>query len=230
MLIGLTGGLASGKSTVCEILRSRGLFVVDADELARQVVKPNTDAHSLLIRNFGTRILNKDTTLNRKLLADIIFSNKEKRELLNSIVHPYVKYEIARQVLEHLWKHPRRNIILDVPLLYESGIDKFVDYVAVVSCSEKAQIQRFVSRNQNYSVEDAKNRIKAQMSMDEKMKKSDFVIDNESDKVLLIDQIDQMLLKAEEKQSWLRNMLKMVVGLVFFLFYWMYLKVKYLVF
>ncbi|KAH9170449.1 CoaE-domain-containing protein [Lactarius sanguifluus] len=145
-VIGLTGGIATGKSTVSAQLVARGIPVIDADVLAREVVRPGTRALKKIVSTFGPEILQEDGTLNRTKLGEIVFRDEEQRRKLNAIVHPAVRWGMALGVLK-CWLRGERVCVLDVPLLIESKIHQWVGKVVVVYCSAEIQLQRLVHRD-----------------------------------------------------------------------------------
>ncbi|KZM56511.1 dephospho-CoA kinase [Aeribacillus pallidus] len=177
MIIGLTGGIASGKSTVSEMLKKRGIPVIDADLIAREVVEVGKKAYTEIVNAFGKEILNEDLTINRARLGSIVFQNEDKREKLNSIVHPEVRLEMKRRQ-EQLISEGAKAVVLDIPLLFESNLKHLVDKVIVVYTGEKNQLERLMKRN-NFSKEEALSRINAQMPLKEKVKFADAVINND---------------------------------------------------
>lgn len=174
MIIGLTGNIASGKSTVGGYLQSLGAKVIDADRIAREIVLPNTPALKEIVLSFGSGVLNEDLTLDRKKLAAIVFNNPQARKKLEQITHPRIEEEIKRQI-EYFSKSA--VIILEVPLLIEVGWHKWVDQVWLVTVDEGVQIDRLMQRDK-LSLEQAQKRIASQMSQQEKMKYADVIIDN----------------------------------------------------
>ncbi|MDO5022694.1 MAG: dephospho-CoA kinase [Eubacteriales bacterium] len=172
-ILGLTGGIASGKSNVARVLKSFGCDVIDADEISRNITADNGIALPLIEKHFGSEVMNPDGTLNRKELANIVFSDGEKLELLNSITHPLI-CKIMRQTMEDLKNSP--VICLEVPLLFETGWDKYCDETWVVYTSYENQLARLMKRNY-LTFRDAKLRIDAQMSTEERLFRSDESID-----------------------------------------------------
>lgn len=175
-VIGLTGGIASGKSTVAAILRKQGIKVVDADQISREVVEVGKPVYKKIIEVFGIGILNDDKSINRGKLGSIIFSDETKRQELNSIVHPAVRKEMIFQI-EEARKKKLNTVVLDIPLLFESNLTHMVQKTILVYVDEQTQLQRLMARNQ-YSEEEAIMRIQSQMPLKEKVKLSDYVIDN----------------------------------------------------
>ncbi|MDE3018905.1 MAG: dephospho-CoA kinase [Nitrospirota bacterium] len=176
ILVGLTGGLATGKSSVARLFQDNGAYVIDADELARQVVQPGKPAWRDIARTFGAKALNPDRTLNRAALADAIFRNEAKRRRLNAIVHPRVAREQARLTRAIAQKDPGAIIVYDVPLLFEAGVDKRVDKIIVVTADRATQIRRLMTRN-GFTRAEAVRRLRAQMPLRAKIARADEVID-----------------------------------------------------
>ncbi|MFC0187911.1 dephospho-CoA kinase [Fictibacillus aquaticus] len=189
--IGLTGGIASGKSTASNYLREKGIPVVDADLIARQAVEKGMPAYTEIIKAFGESILNPDHTINRSYLGDIIFKDEEKRKVLNSIVHPAVRKEMNRQAETYL-NGGSRSVVLDIPLLFESQLTHMVDKTLLVFVSPQVQMQRLISRDP-LTEEQAAARISSQMPLEDKIKLSDAVIRNDGTKDELYRQIDGIL-------------------------------------
>lgn len=176
-LIGLTGGIASGKSTVSRMLIHLGGYVVDADQIARQIVLPGQPVWKAIVEQFGKGILLEDQTLDRIKLGETIFNDETAKQMLNDIMHPPIKEKIKMQVADGEQKG-QSVTILDIPLLYESGWDKCTDENWVVNVKEATQLERLRKRN-CLSLEQAKSRIQSQMPLEEKVKLADFVIDND---------------------------------------------------
>ncbi len=174
MLIGLTGGIASGKSRISLFLKSQGAVIIDADEIARHVVEPSSSALRNIVELWGTDILKPDQSLDRQKLASIVFSNKKELEKLNNITHP----EIIREIKERISREPAGSlIVLDAPLLIESGLFTIVDYVWLVSVTETTQIKRLMKRD-GMTIEEAHRRISMQMPLEEKKKYAHVIVDN----------------------------------------------------
>lgn len=177
MIIGLTGNIATGKSTVSKMfLEQFHIPVIDADVIAREIVEPGEQALKDIAESFGEHILLEDGTLNRKKLGNIIFKDSEKRKQLNEIVHPAIRkrMEEKKQALLH---NQETNIVLDIPLLFENKLTYLVDKTVVVYTDEATQLQRLMKRN-NLTVKEAKERMAAQMDLEEKKQLADAVIDN----------------------------------------------------
>lgn len=177
MIVGLTGGIATGKSTVSKLFAQKGVPVVDADVVARLVVEPDRPAWRDLVAFFGEEILLPDRTLDRAKLGALIFSDAAKRDKLNEIVHPQVRMEAERQIAHFIEQDSTRPVIYDVPLLIEAGYYKLVDKIIVVYVDPKTQLKRLQKRN-NLTEAEAELRINAQMPIDEKLTFADYIIDN----------------------------------------------------
>jgi len=177
IIVGLTGSVGTGKSTAANFFEELGAYIIDWDELAREVTRPHSKAWKEIVEYFGRGILNEDLTINRQKLADIVFSDKEKVTKLNQIVHPEVFKEDERITNEIKSLAPDALIIKDIPLLFELTRPIYVDKTIVVSISEQTQLRRLEERGM--SRKDAKNRIKSQLPLEEKIKSADFVINND---------------------------------------------------
>jgi dephospho-CoA kinase len=176
MIIGLTGGIASGKSTVSNMIKELEIPVIDADIIAREVVEIGGTAYAKIVDYFGREILNETGSLNRKKLGAIVFNNEEKRLVLNGIVHPAVRIRMNEKIEEQK-KIGNKAIVLDIPLLFESKLTYLVDKIIVVFVDQEIQKQRLKSRDQ-FSEEEALARIASQMPLKEKLALADEVIHN----------------------------------------------------
>ena len=179
LVIGLTGGIATGKSTVATIFKKAGAVIIDADQIARELVKKGQPAHRAIVEKFGKNVLLPDGEINRSALGDIIFNDPHKKDLLNKIVHPYVRREQERQLKQIEKANPNTLVILDIPLLLESEMYKDLSDVVVVYAPEHIQIQRLMQRD-NIPRADALARVRSQMPIEEKKDKATIVIDNSS--------------------------------------------------
>jgi len=178
LIVGLTGGVASGKTTVSQILREEGAYLIDADQIARELVRPHTPAWNELTKVFGKEILQEDGSIHRKRLAAKAFSDPEQRNLLNQILHPRIKGEMNKRVKEIGQKDPNAIIVIDAALLIELGDHREMDKVIVVTATEKQQIERIKKRD-GVDQEEAQKVLSSQMALEEKMKVADSVICNE---------------------------------------------------
>lgn len=174
--VGLTGSIAVGKSFVCEIFRELGVFVLDADQTAREVVEPGTKGLKLIVENFGAEVLQASGELDRMKLGAIVFGDEAKRQLLNSIVHPLVIEAQNEWLIECERANPDAIAIIDAALMIESGGYRRFTKLIVVWCRPAIQLERLVLRN-NLTAEEALKRINAQMPQEEKKQFADFLID-----------------------------------------------------
>ena len=193
LVIGLTGSIATGKSTVAKMFRQLGIPVIDADILAREVVEPGEDAYKEVIETFGEDILLEDKTLNRKQLGEIVFTDETKRKQLNGIVHPAIRKRMLEK-RDHFIREGNQCVVLDIPLLFESKLQEFVDKVLVVYADQEIQLQRLMARNE-FTEEEAMQRIQSQMPVKEKASLADAVINNNSTKEETYEQLRQLLEK-----------------------------------
>lgn len=177
MIVGLTGGIATGKSTVTDMFRSLGAYVVDADVWARRVVEPGQPALEEIAAAFGDGVLNADGSLNRKALGAIVFSDASARQRLNQFTHPRVRQGMKDETETYRLTHPDDPVIWDVPLLFEGETRQLVDKTIVVYVDEPTQLRRLQGRDQ-LSESDARARIAAQMPIEVKRSMADYVIDN----------------------------------------------------
>lgn len=202
IVVGLTGTVGTGKSTVARFFKELGAYIVDWDELAREVIRPHSKAWSEIVDYFGKHFQNEDSTINRRKLAKAVFSDKEKLEKLNQIVHPEVFREDERITEEIRRSDSDALIIKDIPLLREVAPPISVDKIIVVSARAETQLQRLEEKGM--SREDARNRAKSQLSIEEKIKSADFVIDNDGspeETKRQVEAIYRLLRKGEQDQK-----------------------------
>jgi len=176
LVIGLTGGIACGKSTVSNMLKESGITVIDADVEARQAVKKGEPAYNQIIAEFGEEIILADGEIDRQKLGSIIFYDAKKRQILNGIVHPDVRRRMSEQI-ENAVKGKEEVIVLDIPLLFESKLTYMADKTLLVYVDKETQLERLMKRNQ-LSIDDANARIQSQMPLSEKLDLADAVINN----------------------------------------------------
>lgn len=192
LIIGLTGSIGTGKSTIAKKFREWSIPVVDADVIAREVVEPGEEAYKKIVAAFGEQILQDDRTLDRKALGEIVFNDEHKRKKLNEIIHPAIRKEMIRQRDRYI-EQGEKSVVLDIPLLYESGLTHFVDKVIVVAVDTDVQLKRIMERDDS-TKEEAKRRIDAQIPVAEKAKKADAVIDNNGTEEQSYQQLKDVLL------------------------------------
>ena len=195
IVIGLTGGISTGKSTVTKIIIENGFKVIDADKIAREVVEIGKPAYEDIVRVFGEEILDKNLNIDRKKLGSIIFSNKEYRMKLNAIVHPRV-FQTMREKLKD-YSIENAVVFLDIPLLIEemdiiNGYGINFDEIWVVYTKEKIQIERLMDRD-NISYQDAYKKIKSQMPIEQKIEYANRIIDNNNGLNELAVQVKKLL-------------------------------------
>ena len=200
MVIGLTGGIGTGKSTVSQILKDRGFPVIDLDVISHEVIEFPSVVEKI-VQNFGREVLDEDEagnyTVSREKLGKIIFSDKKKRLALNSIMHPEILKVMHKKILE--CKSEKNKIIfVEVQLLFEVQWEKEFDYILLVAAKRDMQVRRVLERDKR-SEEEAWNIINSQMSLDEKREKSDFVIENDGNMDDLNKKVDKFL-KSLERQ------------------------------
>ena len=177
VVIGLTGGIACGKSTVARILKSKNAIIIDADLESKKLMQAGSPIWSKLINKFGREILNPDTSINRRRLGNMVFGDKDKLTKLNSIVHPGVIAHVADEIRRYKAQGHWPAIVLDAPLLFEAGAEKLVDFTWVVAVDRQTQINRLLARDK-ITPEQAIQRIEAQMPLEEKVARADAVINN----------------------------------------------------
>lgn len=197
--IGLTGGIASGKSTVSRALIARGFPVIDADEIAKDVVRSGSPGLKLVVEEFGEGILNQDGTLNRAKLGGLVFGHQDKLIQLERILHPLIRAETQKRRQE-LEANGEPLAIYDIPLLFETNSKAQFDFIIVVSCTKEQQRERLRRRN-NLSESEVEERLAAQLSLEVKANQADFIIDNNSDEQNLTKEVDRLV-------NWLKSLPK----------------------
>ena len=178
LIVGLTGGIVSGKTTVAQIFEELGAKIIDADKIAREIVRPHQKAWNKIIEFFGVDILKKNQEIDRKKLAQIVFSDKEKLNLLNRITHPEIIAIIKKQIRQ-IKNNSIGDVIciIDVPLLFEAHMEHMMDRIIVVYLNQEEQVKRLSVRDGLKRL-DAMKRIESQIPMEEKVHLADYVIDN----------------------------------------------------
>jgi dephospho-CoA kinase len=178
LIVGLTGGVASGKTAVSQVLKEEGAYIIDADQIARELVQPHKPAWNELIRAFGKEILQEDGSIHRKKLAEKVFADPEQRKLLNQILHPRIKEEMDRRTKEIGQRDPEAIVVIDAPLIVELGDHREMDKLIVVTTTQTQQIERLKDRD-GAKPEEALRIVSSQMPLEEKVNLADFVIRNE---------------------------------------------------
>jgi dephospho-CoA kinase len=202
IIVGVTGNIAAGKSTVANFFKELGAYIIDWDELAREAVRPHSKAWKEIAKHFGKGILDANLNINRQELADIVFSDKRKLAKLNQIVHPQV-FEIDERTTNEIKNgDPDALIIKDIPLLFEVRRHIFVDKVIVVSASEETRLRRL--QEKGVDRKDAQRRIGSQLPIEQKVKSADFVIYNDGpleDTRRQVEDIYSLLRKAKQRRK-----------------------------
>ncbi len=194
LTIGLTGGIASGKSTVSMEFEKLGAIVIDADQIARELIRPHEPLWREIIAYFGREIQREDLTIDRFRLGEKVFADEAERAVLNKMIHPEIKREIDRRLKEIGKEHPDAVVLVDAALLIETGTFREMDKIIVVSASKRNQIERLMDRN-SLSIEAAKGRIRAQMPLEEKRKYADYVINTDGSR----EEIRKQVRRVHEK-------------------------------
>lgn len=197
-LVGLTGGIASGKSSVLQVFQQLGCAVIDVDVIARHVVQPGYPAHRRIVEAFGTEVLLENGDINRKVLGDLIFNQPDRRHLLNTITHPEIRKEMMKETFKYFLRG-YRYVILDIPLLFETKkLLKYMKHTVVVYCERETQLARLMRRN-NLNLQDAEARISAQLPLKDKARMARHVLDNSGEWSITKRQV--ILLHAELERS-----------------------------
>ena len=191
-LIGLTGGIACGKSTAAKYFEKRGIPVIYADQLAHRVIEPGRRAYKKIVEEFGSSVLDSSGKIDRKKLGEIVFNNPEKLERLNQITHPEVALEAAREIARYRGQGVS-VLIYEVPLLFEAGLESLFDVIITVYVPREVQRERLLRRHPELSPEEAEKRIDSQMPIDEKARRSDYILDNTGTTEELFKQIDELI-------------------------------------
>ncbi|MBC7457965.1 MAG: dephospho-CoA kinase [Bdellovibrionaceae bacterium] len=189
--IGLTGGIATGKSTVTGLIESRGFTVIDADRISHEMTQLAQPGYVEILSHFGSDILDASLRIDRKKLGQIVFSSPEHKKVLENILHPLIQ-ERVQELKDHHEVHGASVLFYDVPLLFENNLTVQFDSVVMVWCQEDIQLQRLMKRN-NLSQAEAQTRMQAQMPMTDKIRKSNYCIDNSGSEFELIMAVDVFL-------------------------------------
>ena len=194
-IVGLTGGISSGKSTVSSYLKQLKIPVIDADEVARKVVEPNSQGAREIRKTFGSDVFEEDGSLNRQKLGALIFSNAENRQKLDDLLQPLIKIMILDEIEEYRQKG-EKMIVLDLPLLFEKHYEKLCEEIIVVYIPKELQLERLMRRNQ-YTKQEALSRIDSQLSIEEKRKRATVLLDNQGTIQQLYHQVEQWLVETK---------------------------------
>ena len=195
LVVGLTGGISSGKTQVSQFFASKSVPVIDADQIVHDLQAPNSELVHEIGRRFGDRMLTEHNELNRQALGELIFTDEQAKEQLNALIHPRVRQAFELKINEYRQQN-KPLIILDVPLLFESKFENLADLIIVVFVEEAIQIERLMKRDQ-ISSDYAKSKISSQLSLREKCEKADIIVDNNQtieDLHLVLEDVYQQLL------------------------------------
>lgn len=192
-VLGLTGGIATGKSTADAFFKKKGLPIIDSDQIAHHIYDPGKPAYAKIVTVFGKEVLADDQTINRKKLGQIVFADAQKLDELNQITHPLIYQEIDQQIVLYR-KKKVPLVILDAPVLYETHGEGRCDWVLVISLPEGMQLQRLMKRN-NLSQKEAQKRIDSQMPLTEKSSRANYLIENTGTIEELEEKLEKLLLK-----------------------------------
>lgn len=188
-LIGITGGIACGKSEVARYLRNRGFYVIDGDVLGHRVLEPDRISYQRIVNCFGEKILNEDKTINRKLLGEIVFQDKEQLKILNSISHPAIEKMLREEVKKLLLKSERKTLFVEAAVLIEAGWFRLCQQIWVVILNQEVALKYLMNRNQ-LTLEKAKERMEAQLNENERIRHADLILDNNGTVEALIRQVE----------------------------------------
>jgi dephospho-CoA kinase len=198
LILGLTGGIATGKTSASEYFKSQGIPVVDADRLARLVVEPGKPAYYQILQHFGhLNILETNSRyIDRKHLGELIFSNEKLRKQLNKCTHGYIRREALKQLINYFFQL-QPIVIWDVPLLFEVGLDRYLLHTLVISCDQTTQLDRLKQRDEIIDNQQALQRINVQMDLNEKCRRARYVIDNSGTKDVLHKELKEFSLTIQ---------------------------------
>lgn len=194
-IVGLTGGISSGKSTVSSYLKQLKIPVIDADEVARKVVEPNSQGAIEIRKAFGSDVFEEDGSLNRQKLGELVFSKVENRQKLDELLQPLIKIMILEEIEEYRQKG-EKMIVLDLPLLFEKQYEELCEEIIVVYVPRELQLERLMKRNQ-YTKQEALSRIDSQLSIEEKRKRATVLFDNQGTIQQLYHQVEQWLVETK---------------------------------
>lgn len=198
LVVGLTGNIGCGKSSLSELLMSKNIDVIDADIISREIMY-DKELLETIFYEFGTEIKNNDGTLNRKKLGNIVFNDDDMLIKLNSITHPAIKRKINDRIID-ISNQGKNIVVIDAALLIEGKFLDLVDKLVVITCNEEVQLNRVINRD-NMTKEEALKRINSQMKQDEKIKYADYIIDNSKDMNNLKDEFDKLFIYI--KENWI---------------------------
>ncbi len=200
MFVGLTGSIATGKSTVGKFLKEIGCYIIDADDVAHRVYEKNKPAYKKIVKEFKEGILDKNGNIDRKKLGGIVLNDKHLLKKLEGIVHPEVEHIRNKMVRKITKKDEHAVIVYDVPLLFEKNLEGIFDYTIVVYLSKDKEIKRLIERN-GFDKDEAIKRIALQMPIEEKVRKADFVIDNSGSLENTKKQVQELFVKLKKLEN-----------------------------
>lgn len=186
--MGLTGGLASGKSFVGQALADLGCYLIEADQLGHEVMLPGGEAYEAIIQEFGGEILDSDGRINRRKLGGIVFHDAERLAKLSGLVHPPVQKREEARMAEIARRHPRGIVVVEAAILVETGRYKDFDRLIVVTCTAEEQMERALQRG-SYSKEEIQARLARQLPLEQKLRVADYVIDTSGDQEATLEQV-----------------------------------------
>ena len=189
-VLGITGGIATGKSSVVQHFKGLGFPVVDADIIARHLLDQNMPAYNEIVKVFGSEILQENGEINRQLLGALVFNHPDKLQQLDELMAPFLKEKIMSAIKKE--SHNQKLVIVDVPLMYEKGYDEWMDQVAVVYCTPEQQLNRLMKRNQ-LTEKEAKQRINSQLPIEMKKLLAEIVFDNSANLKQTLEQVNTWL-------------------------------------
>ena len=199
-LIAITGGLGSGKSSVLSILKAKGYECIDVDQFAKEVLEHDQGAINEVIRHFGEDALRSDRKVDRKRLREMIIADEEKRSALEAIIHPRVMARLRKELCNCIEKGQGPYIFVEVPLLFEVGWERYFDLVVCVRADVEKSVAR-IARRHNIDASTARDWLSLQMSIEEKMKRSQYVIENSGDRGALVQAVEKMLEWLEQEKA-----------------------------
>ncbi len=174
LIIGLTGSICSGKTLIADFFKEKNAIILDADQISKDLSTPGQQAWHEIINEFGEEIIHANKSINRKLLADIVFNNPKQLKKLEQILHPKIKDEILKKINQ---EQKKSIVVIDAPLLLEAKFDDIIDLLIVVSCKKSILLERAQKRNSS-TIQEIKKRLKYQMPLKNKIKKADYIINN----------------------------------------------------
>lgn len=196
MILGITGSVGSGKTTVAKFFSKHWYSRIDADEIGHNLIKKNSQAYEKIVREFGSGVLGKNSNIDRKKLGEIVFNDGKKLKKLNSIIHPLIIEEIKNNIRKIKQECGNKTkIVLDAPLLLETKAKNLVDKIIVVKCSK----ENILKRNKKFTRQQIERILNAQMPLKEKLKQADFVVDNNKDLKNLEKQVENIIQKLNQK-------------------------------